>query len=154
MEEFLHYLAYFEGSMVLSTGIDLSAFKETKGLDVIIHEFENRHPEFRYRTQVTTFHIDYYSAKIAYCTFLNIAYWFLEALEKKRMPFVFTLYPGGGFEMNEATSDGKLRRVLGSTQFRKVIVTQQITYEYLLRKHFAPQIRLSSSMVALCRQMY
>ena len=138
-EEFCSYLAHFADSMVLSTGTDFPAFQETRSLDTIIHEFERAHPEFKFRTQVTTYHIDNYTAKLAYCTFLNIAYSFLEALEKKRIPFVFTLYPGGGFEINQESSDCKLRRVLGSAQFRKVIVTQTITYEYLVKNHFCTE---------------
>jgi glycosyltransferase involved in cell wall biosynthesis len=141
-EEFCSYLAHFENSMVLSTGADLAVYRETKGLGTIINEFERTHPEFRFRTQVSTYRIDNYTAKLAYCTFLNIAYQFLEALEKKRIPFVFTLYPGGGFEIDQYDSNRKLRRVLGSAQFRRVIVTQPITYQYLVKNHFCTEDKI------------
>jgi glycosyltransferase involved in cell wall biosynthesis len=72
----------------------------------------------------------------AYCVFLNNAFRFLPSIERSRMPFVFTLYPGGGFWLDHEESDAKLRQVCGSPYFRKVIVTQTVSQEYLLRKQF------------------
>jgi glycosyltransferase involved in cell wall biosynthesis len=72
----------------------------------------------------------------AYVIFLNNIFGHVEFLEKARLPFVFELYPGGGFYLNEARSDARLERVVNSPMFRKVIVTQNITRDYLLRKKF------------------
>ena len=79
-------------------------------------------------------------AALAYVVFLgNIAY-FIERLEKDKIPFVFTLYPGGSFELNDPAKDRVMRRVFSSPQFRKVIVTQNITQDYLLEHDFcAPE---------------
>ena len=141
-EEFCSYLAHFEDSMVLSTGTDFGHFNETRSLDTIIHEFERARPEFKFRTQVTSYHIDNYTAKIAYCTFLTVAYAFLEALEEKRIPFVFTLYPGGGLEIDPGNPNRMLQRVMESPQLRRVIVTQPITYEYLVKSHFCTEDKM------------
>src|ERR1035441_953476 len=72
----------------------------------------------------------------AYVIFLNNIFGHVEFLEKARLPFVFELYPGGGFYLNEAESDAHLERVVSSPMFRKVIVTQNVTRDYLLRKKF------------------
>jgi glycosyltransferase involved in cell wall biosynthesis len=72
----------------------------------------------------------------AYVIFLNNIFCHVELLEKARLPFVFELYPGGGFYLNEAGSDARLERVVSSPMFRKVIVTQNVTRDYLLRKRF------------------
>lgn len=74
------------------------------------------------------------NTKLFYCVFLHNISINLKWLEKFEIPFVFTLYPGGGFKINEDISDQKLEKVLTSPMFRKVIVTQNITYEYLLEK--------------------
>ncbi len=74
------------------------------------------------------------NTKIFYCVFLNNISKNLPWLEKYKIPFVFTLYPGGGFKLDENISDDKLKKVCGSAMFRKVIVTQQITYDYLINK--------------------
>ncbi|MFH6994858.1 glycosyltransferase family 4 protein [Flavobacterium sp. FlaQc-48] len=74
------------------------------------------------------------NTKLFYCVFLNNIYMNLEWIERYKIPFIFTLYPGGGFQLNESISDSKLKRVLESQMFRKVIVTQKITQDYLLEK--------------------
>jgi glycosyltransferase involved in cell wall biosynthesis len=142
LEEFCAYLKHFTNSMVLSTGEHLAVIKETKSLNTFINEFEHLYPEFIGRTQATTHYIDGYSARLAYLTFLNNVSYFLESLEKKGIPFIFTLYPGGGFEINQERSDSMLRRIFSSAQFRKVIATQQITYDYLVRKNFCTEDRI------------
>ena len=72
----------------------------------------------------------------AYIIFLNNIFFHVEFLEKARLPFVFELYPGGGLLLNEAGSDARLERVFSSPMFRKVIVTQNVTRDYLLGKRF------------------
>lgn len=76
------------------------------------------------------------NCKLFYCVFINNIFSSLEWIEKHKIPFVFTLYPGGGFEVDEANSDMKLNKVFSSTMFRKVIVTQSYTRDYLLKKDF------------------
>lgn len=68
---------------------------------------------------------------IAYVTFLNNASALLPYFTKRRLPFILQLYPGGGFELNQESTDTKLRSVLTSPLCRKVITTQTITREYI-----------------------
>lgn len=67
----------------------------------------------------------------AYMNFLNNVHGFLPDLERRGIPFLFTLYPGGGFGLNDPESDAKLERVLASRQFRGVTATQPVTVDYL-----------------------
>lgn len=67
----------------------------------------------------------------AYVNFLNNAHHFLPALSSHRIPFLMTLYPGGGFGLGEPESDAKLDRVLASPLLRGIIATQSITVDYL-----------------------
>ena len=66
-----------------------------------------------------------------YMNFLNNAYHFLPALETHGVPFLLTLYPGGGFGLREPESDAKLDLVLGSSLLCGIIATQNVTLEYL-----------------------
>jgi lipopolysaccharide transport system ATP-binding protein len=68
---------------------------------------------------------------LAYLNFLNNAAHYLPMLEKHGIPFVLTLYPGGGFGLNEKKSDDKLARVLSSAQLQALIVTQPVTEQYV-----------------------
>ena len=72
-------------------------------------------------------------AGLAYINFLNNAHQFLPALQQHRLPFVLTLYPGGGFGLNEPESDAKLAAVLASPLLQAIIVTQSVTQDYLQR---------------------
>lgn len=68
---------------------------------------------------------------LAYVNFLNNAHAYLPHLQAHRVPFVMTLYPGGGFGLYEPASDAKLTEVLASPLLREVIVTQPVTRDYL-----------------------
>lgn len=72
-----------------------------------------------------------YSFKLAYSFFLAETYTLLPFYEKNSIPFVFVLYPGGAFGLNNKSSDGMLRRIFSSEYFRGVITTQDITAKYL-----------------------
>ena len=81
------------------------------------------------------------NSKLLYCVFLGIIYRCLEK-EKIKLPFVFTLYPGGHFGLDVPESDRMLKKVMKSPYFRKVIVTQQCTYDYLLYKRLCPKEKI------------
>ena len=70
-------------------------------------------------------------AALAYLNFLNNAVQFLPALQARGLPFVLTLYPGGGFGIDAPDSDDKLRRVLASPLLRALIVTAPAVARYL-----------------------
>lgn len=72
-------------------------------------------------------------AGLAYLNFLNNAHQFLPALQQYQIPFVLTLYPGGGFGLDEPESDAKLAAVLASPLLQAIIVTQSVTQDYLQR---------------------
>lgn len=74
--------------------------------------------------------------RLFYCIFLNNIHLNISWLEKSSTPFAFTLYPGGGFSPGNSESDLKLKKVFSSPCFRKVIVTQKQTRNYLLTNGF------------------
>jgi glycosyltransferase involved in cell wall biosynthesis len=74
--------------------------------------------------------------------FLNNIFSYLGRIEEARLPFVFELYPGGGFHLNDPASDARLRRVFDSPLFRKVIATQSITRDYLLQKKLCEEQKI------------
>lgn len=76
------------------------------------------------------------NTKLFYCLFISHIYRYIDILEKYEIPFIFTLYPGSDFQMNNDNCDSKLRKTLSSKMFKKVIVTQKITKDYLLEKKF------------------
>jgi glycosyltransferase involved in cell wall biosynthesis len=73
-----------------------------------------------------------YSFDLAYSFFLAETYVLLPFLEANNIPFVFVLYPGGAFGLDNDDSDAMLRRIFSSPVFRSAIVTQPLTQNYLL----------------------
>jgi glycosyltransferase involved in cell wall biosynthesis len=135
-EEFTEYLNHFPSSIALSTGDHLPLVKESKNVTQVIEEFETSNPNLASRVKAAPRTLSSYKPKLAYLTFLNNVLLFLDMLEETQIPFVFTLYPGGGFAIDNKSVDASLTRVFQSPQFRKVIATQKITYDYLIHKQF------------------
>lgn len=76
------------------------------------------------------------NTKLFYCVFIDNIYNNLNWLEKYKIPFIFTLYPGVGFQVDNEIRDNKLKRVFDSPMFKKVVVTQLYTMDYLVKKNF------------------
>lgn len=84
-----------------------------------------------------------YRFKLAYSYFLAETYVLLPFYERNNIPFVFMLYPGGAFGLGNKASDAMLRRIASSPCFKKVIVSQTITQEYLLRESICDADKIS-----------
>jgi glycosyltransferase involved in cell wall biosynthesis len=123
----------FPLAIALCDGTDLNIIKEKNSIQYFVKRYRENHFSIGDRVRVLT---DYsnFKADLLYCVFLNNIYRILPHLERSNTPFVFTLYPGGGFRINEEASDKKLARVLSSAQFRGVIVTQKISYDYIVKR--------------------
>lgn len=78
-------------------------------------------------------------ADMAYFIFLNNAWGCFDMIERHKVPFIFELYPGGGFALNNKESDDKLEKLLQSKCFKGVIVSSWVVYGYLLEHRFCRQ---------------
>lgn len=84
-------------------------------------------------------HSKKYNCSLFYTIFLNNIFNFLPIIEKEKTPFIFTLYPGGGFCIDDKISDDKLRKVCSSKYLKKIIATQINTKKYLINKGFCKE---------------
>ena len=135
LAEFTACLAAFPSARVLSTGAALRMLDGAASFRDTLAAYAREYPAFAPR--VAKYHaLKNLRGRAAYTVFLNNARAFLPAIERNRLPFAFTLYPGGGFALEQAASDDKLRRVCASPFFRKVIATQPVTREYLVDRGF------------------
>lgn len=139
-EEYTQYLKNIKSVHILTTGASLGAVNEKRDIKEVIQEFEKKYPKFAGKTMILNQEnvrkLENIPKKLALVTFLGNTYNSLEILEEYQIPFIFTLYPGGGFFLNNEISDSKLRKICSSKFFKKVIVTQKNTYEYLIDKKF------------------
>lgn len=133
--EYNSYLHTFENSLVLTNFNDIYNFKkDSDGLLKILDDHLLDYPEHTGR--IKFFHNNLkVKARLASLVFVNNVILFLPFLEKNRITFVFTLYPGGGFYLNNDESDAKLKKIFSSPYFAKVIITQRVTYNYILENN-------------------
>ncbi len=132
-EEFTFLLNYFRWSKII---VEPTAYKivntSVENHSKHIHEFESQF-NLMNRIKLRKGFVNI-NTRVFYCIFLHNISRNLPWLERYRVPFIFTLYPGGGFKLEDTVSDNELKKVCESPMFRKVIVTQQITYDYLIEK--------------------
>lgn len=133
-QEFTSYLNEIENSKIITTGQTIELFLKQNADEVII-QYKRQFPEFSGKVCKYDFWRPL-GCKLMYFIFPTNAYNSLPIMETYYIPFIFTLYPGGGFILNNPESDKRLKRLMDSPCFRKVIVTQQITYDYLINKNF------------------
>ena len=136
-EEFTQYLNAFVNLTVYTTGQAFGAVNETRSPSAVIDDYLLRYPQHRGRVQ----HLsegEFPKANLFYVVFLNNIYAYLNPIERQNARFAFTLYPGGGFALDQVDVDDKLKRIFSSRSFAKVIVTQPIIKEYLISKGLAP----------------
>lgn len=133
-QEFTSYLQEIKNTKVLCTGQSIVDFLK-KNPDEVIIEYKRRFPYLS--GNVCKYDLwRPVPCKLMYFVFPTNAYNALPIIEHYGIPFVFTLYPGGGFALENAVSDIRLKRIMDSSFFKKVIVTQQVTYDYLLNKKY------------------
>lgn len=130
--EFNAYLEHFN-SLALTTGKSLPVAHVYQSISkyIKIHPKRERIKIFRKDREV--------KAKLAVLVFQHNTEMFLDYLEKNQIPFIFTLYPGGNFKLNNKVGNDGLKRIFNSKCFRKVIVTQKITQNYLLEEKLCEQ---------------
>lgn len=133
--EYNAYLEHWQDASVYSNAMIFSALGEDRSFVEVLDDYASLYPELGKRVLKLPADINL-DGDLAYCLFLNNTSRFLPLIEKNEAPFVFTLYPGGGFKLDQKDSDRMLSRVCSSPNFGKVIATQKVTRDYLLDRGF------------------
>ncbi|MDP3840593.1 MAG: glycosyltransferase [Methylococcales bacterium] len=139
LAEFTSYMREFPKSMVVTSGLSLSCL-EDKSLEAVVQKFQRQYPDLAHQILIRdeNYRFPIQLAELVYINFLTNAYTLLPLLEEEHVPFAFTLYPGAGLRLNDSECDSKLKRVFDSPCFLKVIVTQQITFDYIVDRNLCP----------------
>ena len=135
--EFCAYLHAFPSAVALTSGLSLPVLGDETLAEAIAH-LGRDDPEAGSRVLVSDGEFPLELGRLLYVDFLNNATALLPAAEAAGVPFAFTLYPGGGLLLHDEECDRKLRRVFSSPCFRRVFVTQQVTYDYIVAGGLCP----------------
>ncbi|CAG2158767.1 glycosyltransferase family protein [Cupriavidus numazuensis] len=139
--EFSAYLHELPSSRIHSSTWDISHLHKSESFEAMAARHTAAHGMDASR--VALYEAGRKQGRIGYCVFLNNANLFFSedpAIALDAM--AFTLYPGGGYELNDPNSDLKLRRLCDNPRLAKIITTQNLTYRYLIEKGFCEPDRL------------
>jgi glycosyltransferase involved in cell wall biosynthesis len=135
--ELTTYLREFQDSLVLATGRTLRAIEDNSA-NKIVRSYRRKYPDFAGNLIHHNGDFPLRLARLVYANSLTDTYATLHKIEAAKVPFIFTLYPGAGFVLNDPISDGRLKRVFDSPYFQKVIVTQRVTHDYIVHRGLCP----------------
>ncbi|URM37355.1 glycosyltransferase family 4 protein [Flavobacterium anhuiense] len=138
-EEFTELLKAFENSSII---MNHGGYAISNDYQNRVEDYKIKHNDLKDKLSFNKGRINI-NTKLFYCVFQGNIGLNLPWLELNKIPFVFTLYPGGGFQMGNAGQNKVLSRVLSSPQFRRVIVTQSCTREYLLKNNLCSPEKIS-----------
>ena len=124
--EFNAYLERWPAAIVSSTNWFPTASGRV-GFRSALKEYRQVYPQFSRRVVHRSRRV---RATHAYCVFIHNAAEHVDRFERERLPFVFTLYPGGGLELTDECAK-RIDRVVASPMFRGIIVTQDVTRRWL-----------------------
>lgn len=129
--EYNAYLERWGDATVYSTAQKRVSLRQERGFGQVLDEYAGVYPGLASRVFRFGGEVDL-KGDLAYFIFLGNAARFIHTIDANDTPFAFTLYPGGGFKIDQQDSDEVLRRTCSSPNFKKVIATQRITREYLV----------------------
>jgi len=125
--EYGHYLEFFNAIL-----LSLEGWRVHIGNDTFSQALAALPIEPSRKSRICRFNEGHgITGRLAYVTFLHNAAALLPYFTERKLPFIVQLYPGGGFNLEQAETDEQLRQVLLSPLCRKVIVTQTISQRYI-----------------------
>ena len=129
--EYMHYLKAFPDCIVVSDMSAVSMLSDRRA-EMVLKDFKTKYPEYVGKI-IKSKSIKFISANIVYVTFYNnlVKYGLGTKIKKN---FIVNLYPGGGLRFGNETIDRKLRLSLGSKYCQKVITSQSVIRDYLVKK--------------------
>lgn len=132
--EFSHYINNINNIKVFSTKESFPLVNEFRDQKIVLNEYLSYYPQSQGKiTFSETFKFDF-KTKFFYCVFINNIYKYFKECERLKIPFGFTLYPGGGMKYNDDEVDRKIKEVCSSDYFKFVIVNQQFLKNYLIER--------------------
>lgn len=134
-EEFFKYLRDIKCSKILVEPIDYPILKQTSDdFEADLKNFREAYPAMGRKVRRISLWNNI-NGSLLYCVFYNNIFRVMPIINHHKIPFAFTLYPGGGFNLESPTVKENLKEICGSSLFKGVIVTQRIIRSYLVENN-------------------
>jgi lipopolysaccharide transport system ATP-binding protein len=141
-----------EFDWLLRHGVVDEVMTTVEPLDRMLIGYAVDHPR-TYR-QISPFDADRLEEfECASLMFLNNAAYYLPSLERAALPFVLTLYPGGGLYLDNPEAQGKLDKVLASPLLAHVITTQPVVTD-LVTSAVAGRVPVTEVLGGVMSELY
>jgi lipopolysaccharide transport system ATP-binding protein len=141
-----------EFDWLLRRGVVSEVMTTVEPLDRMLIDYAVDHPR-TYR-QIFPFDADRLEQfECASVMFLNNAAYYLPSLERAALPFVLTLYPGGGLYLDNPEAKAKLDTVLHSPQLAHVITTQPVVTD-LVRSYVGTAVPVTEVLGGVMSELY
>lgn len=124
---------------------DLSTYKnynQNKSVKENLDQLTAHYPSLKSKVHKNSFFRNK-NCKLVYTIFYNNMCLHFDFIKKNNLDFVFTLYPGGGFVLNNDAIDLKLKTIFNNQGFKKVIVNQYVTQKYLVEKNLCDPSKIA-----------
>lgn len=135
--EYHAYLDRFEDCRILTLARELP-WADSRTMDDRLPPYEEAYPHYASRIERYSGNKIAESEDFIYTIFQFGIAAIIDDLDLLGRPFGFTLYPGGGFFLDDPVTTESLERIFSSPWFRFVIVTQRTTERYLLDNRLVP----------------
>lgn len=152
-QEFCMYLERVKNTHVFSTGDLFYQLETSESFPEAIEKFGAEYPDFASCVSVFDPYLRV-DANLAYCVFLHLAETFLPFFEKNKLPFIFTLYPGGGFRIEDPACRDRIKSICSSEWFRGVITTQPLVTSYLLDNSLCPAEKITEVIGVVLPELF
>lgn len=132
--EYNEIIKEIENSQVITDMSNFKHYSEGNSYEQSLVLLSNLYPELAKNTHQLKL-LENSKTTLFYTIFFHNIQKYFQHFERHKIPFAFTLYPGGGFYFNNYEQEKFLKKVFTSKFFRGVIVNQKFTYNYLLEKN-------------------
>jgi|688.fasta_scaffold136074_2 glycosyltransferase involved in cell wall biosynthesis len=137
-KEFNFLLTFFDTAVLFSESNNYKGKRIKSDFIQDLKILKNNHHEFNASQRVKflsrptfTYNFKY---KLVYFLFFEDAVRFFPFLNRTKTPFAFTLYPGGGFLIDNEAIDSKLKLICNSTICKGIFVNGKFVQKYLIEK--------------------
>ncbi|MBF6652754.1 hypothetical protein C3B47_07585 [Flavobacterium columnare] len=131
--EYNELIKNFDNSIIYTDTSTYVSYSQDKTFNENLNSLEKLYPFVKNKIKKLK-RTSNMNCNLFYTIFYNNINKHFDFLEANKIPFAFTLYPGGGFVINNEEIDERLKKIFSSKFFKGVIVNQYITKEYLLKK--------------------
>lgn len=132
--EFHEIVKHFEKVKIICDTTTYQHYNQGKSFKENFKLLKQQYPFFNKAIVKTNKHLKIKS-DLAYTLFYNNIIKHFDFIEENKIPFAFTLYPGGGFVLNDKGINDNLKKICSSKFFKGLIVNQHVTKEYLIENN-------------------